>query len=209
VSHLVDVDPGLPSVRLNDGRTDRWGNLVFGTLNEAPDQTPIGSFYQFSWRHGLRRLALPGVAIPNSICFSLDGRTMWFCDSLDRVIRCCDYDAASAHVHNIRIFARCAGLPDGSIIDGDGCLWNAEWGSGGVRRYTPAGHVDRVVTVPTKNPTCPCLGGPGLHDLYVTSSREEHSDDELDRTPAAGGLFSLRVEDVAGVPDTLFALAGE
>ena len=50
---------------------------VFGTFNEAEDG-PGGSFYQYSSSHGLRRLDLGGVVIPNSICFSLDGRTMYF-----------------------------------------------------------------------------------------------------------------------------------
>ncbi len=86
---LTEVEPEVPHTRINDGRTDRAGNLVFGTMNEDRGRQKIGSFYQFSARHGLRRLALPSVGIANSICFSPDGRTMYFCDSVDRRIMQC------------------------------------------------------------------------------------------------------------------------
>ena len=31
------------------------------------------------------------------------------------------------------------GIPDGLTLDADGCLWLAVFGTGEVRRYTPAG----------------------------------------------------------------------
>ena len=126
--------------------------------------------------HGLRSLALPSVVVPNSICFSPNGETMYFCDSLQRRIMKCEYHADEAKVANVRKFVRFAGdqgLPDGSVVDADGCLWNAEWGSAVVRRYTPRGAVDCTIAIPTKNPTCVVFGGSGLNELYVTSSRQE------------------------------------
>ena len=202
---VVSVEPGVPRTRINDGRTDRAGNFVFGTFNEAQDG-PSGSFYQYSSRHGLRRLDLGGVVIPNSICFSLDGRTMYFCDSPVARIRQCDYDASSAGVANVREFARLGageGLPDGSVIDTDGCLWNAAWGAGLVRRYAPDGRRLAEISVSAKNPTCVVFGGDALDDLYVTSSRQEMSDDELARTPEAGGVYRARV-GARGVRDAAF-----
>jgi sugar lactone lactonase YvrE len=205
VEPLVAVDSDRPRHRINDGRTDRAGNFVFGTMNEEQD-APTGSFYQYSAGRGLRRLEVGGVAIPNSICFSLDGRVMYFCDSLEKRIRQCDYDASSAAVSNVREFARFAqgdGLPDGSIIDSEGCLWNAAWGVGRVRRYAPDGRVLAQITVPAKNPTCLCFGGDGLADLYITSSRQEMTDDELASTPDAGGVYHAAVGPV-GVRDAPF-----
>ena len=66
VTPLVSVEAALASTRINDGRTDRAGNFVFGTLNEDPRRAPIGSFYQYSKGYGLRRLDLGGVAIPGA-----------------------------------------------------------------------------------------------------------------------------------------------
>jgi L-arabinonolactonase len=174
-------------------------------MNEAED-APAGSFYQYSAGRGLRRLDLGGVTIPNSICFSLDGRTMYFCDSLERRIRQCDYDAASGVVANVREFVRFAhsdGLPDGSIVDAEGCLWNAAWGVGRVRRYAPDGRVLGQFLVPAKNTTCVAFGGDGLADLYITSSRQEMTDNELASTPDAGGLYHAAIGPI-GVCDAAF-----
>ena len=206
VTLLVPLEADLPSTRTNDGRTDRAGNFVFGTLNEQPDRSPIGSFYQYSKRHGLRRLALGGVAIPNSICFSPDGRTMYYCDSLSGRILQCRYDAEPAEVSDVRPFAEFGagrGLPDGSIVDADGCLWNAEWGAAMVRRYTPAGTLDREIAVPAKNPTCPAFGGRDLTELYVTSARQEMTPEELAAMPDAGGVYAAR-PGVRGLPEARF-----
>jgi L-arabinonolactonase len=204
---LAEVESGVPHTRVNDGRTDRAGNLVFGTMNEDASRQKHGSFYQFSSRYGLRRLALPSVVIPNSICFSPDGRTMYFCDSLDRRIMQCTYEAEAAAVTAIREFVSFdshQGAPDGSIVDADGCLWNAEWGAARVRRYTPAGRVDRDIAVPAKNPTCVAFGGSRLDELFITSARQELSEEQLAATPQNGGVFRALPGDVVGLPDTLF-----
>lgn len=205
VEEVAAVDRDRPRHRINDGRTDRSGNFVFGTMNEAQD-APSGSFYQYSAANGLRRLDLGGVAIPNSICFSLDGRIMYFCDSLAPQINCCDYDADTARVSNVRPFVRLragAGLPDGSVIDTEGCLWNAVWSVGLVRRHAPDGQVLASIRVPARNTTCPVFAGAGLADLYITSSRQEMTDEELAQTPEAGGLFHVGIGAV-GVRDTPF-----
>ena len=203
----VPVEPDLPTTRINDGRTDRSGNFVFGTMNEEEGKAPIGGFYQYSASAGLRRLAVGGVHIPNSICFSLDGRTMYFCDSTSRRIMRCDYDADKASATNVREFVAFGpqqGTPDGSVIDSDDCLWNAEWGAARVRRYTPDGVLDRSIAVPAKNPTCVAFGGRHLDHLFITSARQEMTPEELTHTPEAGSVYRVAAAGVQGVPDAPF-----
>jgi L-arabinonolactonase len=205
---IVGVEASLPTTRVNDGRADRSGNFVFGTMNQADGHPAIASFYQWSSTAGLRRLDLPPVGIANSICFSLDGGTMYFCDSPLAQIMMCRYDAESASVGDVRVFAALGpsdGQPDGSVIDADGCLWNAAWGAGIVRRYRRDGVLDREISVPAKNPTCVAFGGGALNELFITSAREEMSPSELERTPDAGGVYRAIVAPVRGVPDPLIA----
>ncbi len=206
VQPLAPVEHKVPGTRTNDGRTDRSGNFVFGTFNEAQDGA-AGSFYQYSARHGLRRLDLGGVTIANSIGFGRDGRTMYFCDSpVGRIMRC-DYDAHSARVANVREFVRFGpsdGLPDGSVIDEEDCLWNAAWGVGKVRRYSPDGRVLHEIAVPAKNTTCPAFGGEALADLFITSSRQEMTEQELAQVPHAGGVYRCANVGVRGVADAVF-----
>ena len=199
------IDPDVPRNRINDGRTDRAGNFVFGTMNELQD-SPAGSFYQYSSRHGLRRLDVGGVVIPNSICFSPDGRTMYFCDSLHARIRRCDYDAETAQVGDVRDFVRLnpgTGLPDGSIVDGQGCLWNAVWGAGVVRQYDSEGRLMTEIPVPPKNLTCVTFGGDSLDELFVTSSRQEMTKEELAATPSSGSVYRLATGS-RGICDAFF-----
>ena len=205
IEHVMPIEPHLARTRINDGRTDRAGNYVFGTMNEDHDPAN-GSVYQYSSRFGLRRLDVGGVAIPNSICFSLDGRTMYFADSPTGVIRQCEYDADSAAVAKVREFVRYtngSGLPDGSIIDADGCLWNAVWGAGVVRRFDPHGKLIAEIPLPAKNLTCPVFGGDSLDQLYVTSSRQELSEQQLAAAPTSGSVFALSGL-ARGIGDELF-----
>jgi sugar lactone lactonase YvrE len=203
---VAAVEADRPRTRINDGRTDRAGNFVFGTYNEAEDGA-TGSFYQYSSRHGLRRLDVGGVTIANSICFSPDGRTMYYGDSPAGQIMQCEYDAESATTSNIREFVRYGpghGFPDGSVIDTEGFLWNAVWAAGKIRRFAPDGRLDREVPLPPKNVTCVCFGGPDGDHLYVTSSRQQMTEEELARTPTAGGVYRVLPGKIRGTPDALF-----
>ena len=157
------------ALRFNDGRCDRAGRFWVGTLAE-PDFPARGVLYRIE-ADGRATAMRRDIQVPNSIAFGPDGRTMYFADSPRHKIWAFDYDAASGEIANERVFAAPhPGFPDGSCIDADGCLWNAEWGASRVVRYTPGGKVDRVVAVPAKNPTCCAFGGAKLDTLYITSA---------------------------------------
>jgi sugar lactone lactonase YvrE len=205
VSPAVPVEAAEPRTRINDGRTDREGRFVFGTFNQAAEKRPICGFYQFSLRHGLRRLALPAVAIANSICFSPDGRTMYFTDTAQGRILQCDYDGESASVSRLRDFVAVqGGGPDGSVVDAEGCLWNAQWGAARVVRYSPKGEPLMSVSLAAPHASCPAFGGDGLHELTITSARAELDATALARWPESGGLFQLKLPAVTGLADALF-----
>ncbi|RQQ55283.1 SMP-30/gluconolactonase/LRE family protein [Burkholderia stagnalis] len=199
-TRIADVEPELPT-RLNDGRCDPHGAFVFGMKDEGGDPPrAVGGFYRLDADLTLERLALPRAAIANSIAFSPDGSKMYFCDSLVREIFVCDY-RAGGEVANVRSFARLTdadGDPDGSAVDRDGGLWNAQWGGGRVVRYGPDGVETERVAVPTAQPSCAALDGEGR--LYVTSARVGLSDDAH-----AGGVFVVRTR-YAGTPTARFAV---
>jgi sugar lactone lactonase YvrE len=47
------------------------------------------------------------------------------------------------------------------------------------------------------------FGGPDLRTLYITSSRENRTEEELANWPLTGCVFAVEV-DVAGCPEPLF-----
>ena len=201
ITPICMVEEGL-TTRLNDGRCDRQGRFVFGTFNEVEPRPAIGSFYRLDTDLSLQRLPLAHVAIANSICFSPDGQTMYYCNSPDKVIRCCDY-SENGDLANDRVFAQVVGEgePDGSCIDADGYLWNAQWGAGKLVRYAPDGTVERVLTTPGSQPSCVCIGGVGLDTIYASSARVGLASP----APADGGIFTAKLNDIKGLAESRFA----
>lgn len=201
VEPLHPFEPDLPTTRPNDGRCDRQGRFLVGGMDEMPPHRPVSGLWRLNPDRSLERL-VAGIAIANSLCFSPDGRTLYRTDTPRRVILAHDYDPDTGCLGEPRVFHALPpgpGVPDGSTIDAEGFLWNAEHGGGRVVRYAPDGRVDRVVIVPTPNPTCPAFGGADLGTLYVTSAAEGVAGD-----PLAGSLFAVEVE-VRGLPEPLFA----
>ena len=89
--------------------------------------------------------------------------------------------------------------PDGLTVDAEGGVWVAFFGGGEVRRYSPEGRLDAVVELPTPQISACTFGGPGLDELWITTSAQKREGD-----PVAGSLF--RVEPgVRGRPVREFA----
>jgi L-arabinonolactonase len=202
---IAAIESDRRTTRVNDGRLDRRGRLVFGTMDEDPQGArAIGQIYSYEGGAGPRALA-SGVRIANSIAFSPDGRRMYFADTPTKIIRAYDYDPDSGEFSGERMFVAVQGpgFPDGSTVDGDGCLWNAEWGGGRVVRYTPDGRVDRIVDLPCAQVTCCAFGGADLGWLFVTTARTGLDAATLAREPLAGALFAIDA-GVRGLADTPF-----
>lgn len=192
---------GAPATRVNDGRCDRSGNFVFGSMHEGEPKERRGRFYRLNAVDGtLEQLALPAVAIANGICFSPDGRLMYYCDSLQREIRCCDYPSLRNH----RRFAAVSGVgvPDGACVDAQGYVWSASWGDGWVTRYRPDGGVDQVLEAGALHSTCPAFGGTELNQLFCTSAIFGLSHPK----PEDGALLGFALAAVRGLPESRFEL---
>jgi L-arabinonolactonase len=205
LTRLQQVDSHLPTTRLNDGKVDRQGRFVCGGMDEAPVQRPIADVHRLDANHAVERL-LTGIRCANSICFSPDGTVMYFSDMPTGLILAYRYDTDLGIPHDPRVLVDMSdqpGLPDGSTVDAEGCLWNAQWGGRRVVRYTPHGRVDRVIDLPVSNPTCVAFGDTDLQTLFITSARFGLTADQLSLEPQAGDVFAVRL-DVAGLPDPRF-----
>ncbi|RZA31922.1 MAG: SMP-30/gluconolactonase/LRE family protein, partial [Lysobacteraceae bacterium] len=207
VERILDVEADIPATRLNDGRCDRQGRFVFGMFNQqdGPKQA-LGGFYRLDTDLRLERLPLPNAAIANSICFSPDGRRMYYADSATRAIHCCEYDPHSGAIGALRVFVGAVaapGEPDGSCIDADGYLWSTRWGAGQLMRFAPDGRLDRVVALDAPQPSCPAFGGPSLSTLYATTAFLGMSAGDRAAAPLSGSLFRMEL-DVRGLPESRF-----
>lgn len=196
----VAASPGETGTRTGDGRCDRAGNFVFGTMDDGYPVKVVGKFHRLNAATlTIETLPLPEVAIPNSICFSPDGDTMYYCDSMQGRIFCCDYPS----LNNQRVFTETEGkgAPDGSCVDAMGYLWNAEWGGHRIVRYSPDGITDCILPSPGIQSTCPTLAGEAFTTLYCTSARVGLS------SPAKhdGALLKAESAVFPGLPESRFA----
>jgi L-arabinonolactonase len=192
------------NVRFNDGRVDRQGRFWAGSMVEGEGE-PKGKLYCLSGVEA--KVHLSDIAISNSICFSPDGKYLYFADSPHRIIWRYDIDAATGTLSSRRIFVRTpkGAFPDGANVDAEGHLWSAHWGAGRVVRYTPEGSISGAVDIQTTQVTCVAFGGPNLDLLFVTSAREGMSEATLAQQPNAGDVFVYKL-NVKGLPEPRFAM---
>ena len=199
------VEAHLPQDhRFNDGRCDRQGRFWVGTMHHLT-RAPEGSLFRLD-AQGFSEVIVGGIAIPNSLAFSPDGRTMYFADSLQHRIDAFDYDPATGRRGAARALAAIEppAFPDGSCVDAEGCLWSAQFHNARLVRYTPDGRIERTLTVPMKRPTCCTFGGADFGTLYVTGVSHSMSDAEHAADPQAGALFAFdigREWGIHGLPE--------
>jgi sugar lactone lactonase YvrE len=202
---VASLPARIPDHRFNDGRCDRQGRFWVGTMHNVT-RAPEGVLYRLDPERGELLTAKTGICIPNSLAWSPDGRTMYFADSLRYAIFAYDFDTASGQMSNERTFVetRAPGFPDGSTVDADGYLWNAEFNAWRVVRYAPDGRIDRVIELPAERPTSCAFGGPNFDVLYVTTASQWMSESEMAAQPMAGALLAIET-DVRGLPEPRLA----
>ncbi|WP_258396110.1 SMP-30/gluconolactonase/LRE family protein [Streptomyces sp. Amel2xB2] len=173
--------------RGNDAAVAPDGALWAGTMPYG--EQPGGGDLKRVTGDGTAATVLPEVTVSNGIGWSPDGSLMYYNDTPTRRIDV--FDVSGPEVAGRRTFAEIeegAGYPDGLTVDAEGAVWVALWDGGAVRRYTPDGRLDRVVTLPVRRPTACAFGGTELRDLYVTTASVGA---DPAASPLAGSLLVL------------------
>jgi sugar lactone lactonase YvrE len=187
--------------RTNDGKIDIFGNFWWSTMDDNHGERP-GSVFRTGPDLETQQM-LSGIHVPNTISMSPDGKTLYMVDSKLQTIFAHPMDDLS----KVRMFAHTAGAPaspDGSAVDADGYLWNAQWGGWRVARYAPDGSIERVIPMPVQNPTSCAFGGEDMTTLFITSAWDELPLGARPQQPLAGGLFAVET-GIKGLSLPLFA----
>ena len=202
---IIDPEAGEERTRFNDGKVDRRGRFLAGSMDMPGMNAFRGALYRLDPDLNVTRLRA-GIGISNGPCFSPDGGTFYFADSVRRTIWAHDYDGATGGISNMRVFAgpeTLGAVPDGATVDADGCVWSALVSRGRIGRFSPDGELVRAVDVPTDHPSSVTFGGPGLDVLYVTSIWEWQQ--VRTGNDADGRLFAIYGLGVTGLPEPRFA----
>mgnify|MGYP003450508512 FL=1 len=201
--------------RFNDGKCDAQGRFWAGSLYEPKDQA-LGALYMLDGQglHAMLGGAKDGVVTANGLAWSPDGRTAYWADTAAHQVRAFDFEPATGQLSATRVFHQMAskpvgwswgsdipygGRPDGAAVDSEGCYWSAQYEGQRLLRLSPTGEVLAEVPTPVPCPTMPCFGGPDLKTLFITTSRQGRSPQELAQYPEAGCVLATRVE-VPGLP---------
>lgn len=206
VTPIHDPEPDRPNNRLNDGKVDKQGRFVVGSM-DTMEEGPNGALYRLDPDLKVAQLDT-GIIVSNGPCWSPDGSTLYFADTWSGQISAYDYDQMTGRATGKRSFCtrpQDGGAFDGATVDAEGCLWSAQVYVGQIVRYRPDGSVDRVIEMPVKKVTSVMFGGPELDILYVTSMAKP----PLPRFPhdgvLRGSLFAIHGLGVRGVPEPRFA----
>lgn len=200
-------EPDLPHNRLNDGKVDRQGRFVFGSM-DTREESASGRLYRLDPDLSLHVLD-EGIICSNGPCWSPDGSTLYFTDTWTGEQWAYAYDTATGAVGERRTRNRIdtsgGGAADGATVDAEGYLWQALVYAGQLVRYTTDGQVERIIEMPVKKVTSVMFGGPELDILYVTSMARP----PLPRFPGdgqlRGALFAVHGLGVRGIAERRFA----
>ncbi len=183
---VAPLEADNPVTRSNDGRADPQGGLWIGTMGKKAE-AGAGAIYRY-YRGEVRQL-FPSISIPNSMCFTVDGRTAQFADSPTRRVMRVSLDAEGWPKGKPEVFLQLApdgAEPDGAVIDSDGVTWLAEWGAARVAAYAPDGSFLRSVAFDAPHTSCPAFGGT---TLYCTSALQGMDAAARAANPRAGMTF--------------------
>ena len=191
-SDICPLEADNPLTRSNDGRADPQGGFWIGTMGLGAEKD-AGAIWRY-YRGELRRLFAP-ITISNSICFAPDGRCAYFTDTRRGEIMRVKLDAQGWPEGAPSLFIDCAdqpGHPDGSVVDADGNLWNAQWGAWRVAKFAPDGSFVSAIEVGGAHSSCPAFGGADFSDLYITTALENLSDADAAKSDDNGKVFVAR-----------------
>ncbi|GAB4214491.1 MAG: CBU_1789 family Dot/Icm type IV secretion system effector [Rhodoferax sp.] len=163
------------------------------------------------------------VSTANGLAFSPQEDTLYWADTRQHTVWAWDFDADTARLTRQRVWAQWPskpvdwepdplapadpqylGRPDGACVDALGNYWVALYEGRRVCQLAPNGQLLRAIATPVQCPTMPCLGGPDLRTLYVTSARAHRGEAECAALPASGQVIALQVP-TPGLPVARFA----
>lgn len=204
-ARIFETQPGELRPRLNDGKVDRQGRFVAGSM-DFEESSGVGKLFCLDTDRSVRTLDRD-IICSNGPCFSPDARTFYFADTGRRVIYAYDYDPGTGNVRSRRVFAsfeKLRGYPDGATVDEEGYVWSVEVYSGRLIRFDPMGVVDRIVGLPVQSTTSLTFGGANLDIAYITSMARPMNG-QYHREQEAGCLFAVHGLGVRGLPEPRFA----
>ncbi len=206
VPALFPLLPAELGQRYNDGKCDRAGRLITGTMMADGSS---GNCRLLSVDRGQVRILREGVGQSNGIGWTPEGDRMYHVDTASRRIDVYRYNQRTGSISDERVFADLQdekGVPDGLAVDVEGHVWVALWGGGCVVQLDRAtGEVLERLSLPASQVSSCAFGGPHLRTLFITTASEGLGPDWRLREPMAGAVFAMET-GTEGLPADAYRL---
>lgn len=154
--------------RPNDLAFSPQGILYFTDPKSYDKNNRDGSVYAYFPDSGKLLKTAEGLAFPNGIAFSNDGKNLFVCESaMERILKF-PVNADGALGEMTEFVKLPGGDPDGIAFDENGNLYAAHFGGSAVYVINPMGKIIDKIFTPGKKPSNVEFGGEDMRDLYVT-----------------------------------------
>jgi D-xylonolactonase len=172
--HLAITEADRTKCQMNDCIADPKGRLFAGSWFYDPTRAeyPLGHLIRVD-TDGSAHVVDEGIHLANGLGFSPDRKTLYFSDSVARLVYAYAYRESDGSIANRRVFKRFApeeGLPDGLTVDADGFVWCALWFGAALVRLDPDGKIERKIETPAKQTSSLTFGGRDWTDIFVTTA---------------------------------------
>jgi len=174
------------------------GGFYFTDPGGSDDKKPIGTIHYVD-KEGKTRLLAEGLAFPNGIVLTPDGKRLLVAESKKN--RILEYPVeAPGKIGEMRVFAdlptkngeQIDNQPDGICLDADGNLYVAHYGMKQVQVLDKKGKLIRRYPGGNLTTSNVAFGGPKMDTLFITGGIKGENDSE-------GGFFKIELPGVKGL----------
>lgn len=191
-----------PDSRMNDGKVDQRGRFLAGSMALDFSQER-GTLYSFD-ANGKVRPLLERLTLSNGMCWSSDGESFFFIDSIPGTLWRYRYNIERGEISSgsvlIRFDSR-SGVPDGMCISSEGFLIIAFWDGSRVEVFDQNGISQQRIHLEVQRPTSCTFAGFDGETLIVTSASEGI---DQSRQPLAGKTIAITGTGLSGAPSHRF-----
>ncbi|WP_242526489.1 SMP-30/gluconolactonase/LRE family protein [Novosphingobium sp. KA1] len=202
---IAAPDIGEGAIRFNDGKADRQGRFLSGTMQHGGQAEALAGVWRLE-HGGTATRVETGMKLANSLCFSPCGCWLYLSDTLEGVIRRYAYAPETGALGPREAFFDCSMIgaaPDGATVDSEGRLWVALVTTQQIGCISPEGDLLRTIDLPVPYPACPAFGGPDLATLYVTTIAD--SGHKLKSAhPDAGRMLAITGLGARGIAEAIY-----
>jgi len=186
------------SVRFGAGACDPFGRLIAATFDS--EGSAGGTMYSIE-PNGESRAVYTRAGAVTGMQWSDDGTTMWFTDTRLATIFTCAYSPAGdmTNVQPLVRGSRCSGL----ARDAMGGLWAGTYDGGKIARWDASGNHTVDLELPAGRVTAVAFGGAELSTLFIATSRDGLTPQQLASNPLSGSLFGIETA-TTGYPTRSF-----